>query len=142
MISGIMYTYQRTWSLKGQLMKPKGFLILKAIIAMMDGLVLVLIPASFMDMISVSLSPAGLFCGRLLGACLTGIGFICWHFRNGTQKELRGLLLGLFITDFFGFVITLKAQVDGMMNSYGWILVAVWFLLALGLGYFRFLRRK
>lgn len=58
------------------------------------------------------------------------------------KKELRGLLLGLFITDIFGFVITLKAQVDGMMNPYGWILVAVWFLLALGLGYLRFFMKK
>ena len=123
-------------------MKSKGFLLLKAIIAMMDGLILVLIPASFMNMISVTLSPSGLFCARLLGACLAGIGFICWHYRNSTQKELRGLLLGLFIIDIFGFVITLKAQVDGMMNPYGWILVTVWFLLALGLGYLRFFMKK
>ena len=45
----------------------------------------------------------------------------------------------LFTGDPIGFIVALIGQLGGVMNGLGWITVAIWLFLALGLGYFRFL---
>jgi hypothetical protein len=51
-------------------------------------------------------------------------------------------MLGLFVVSGVGFVIALLAQLDGVVNSLGWTTVAIYLLLALGFGYFRFIKTK
>ena len=77
---------------------------------------------------------------RFFGALLIGIGLILWLSRNADWNILKVVTLSLFIADTIGFIVALVAQLAGVMNSLGWIIVAIWLLLALGLGYFRFLK--
>ena len=75
---------------------------------------------------------------RLLGAMLIGIGLICWFEKNADVGALRSIILALLVADVLGFLVTLMGQLSGLMNALGWIMVVLWFLLALGFGYFRF----
>jgi hypothetical protein len=47
----------------------------------------------------------------------------------------------MFIGDAIGFVVALIAQLGGVENELGWSTVAIYLLLAVGFGYFRFAKR-
>jgi hypothetical protein len=121
-------------------MKLSSFLVVKAIISLAFGIAFVLVPAAVMSWYGVTLDPFGIFMARFVGACLIGIGLICWLDRSADHDALQGITLALFIGDTIGFIIALLGQLSGLMNALGWVIVAIWLLLALGLGYFRFLK--
>ncbi len=121
-------------------MKISSFLMLKAIISLVFGIGFVVIPAVVWSIYGVTLDPAGIIMTRFFGACLLGIGLICWVTRNAEFNTLKGITFSLCIADTIGFIIALSAVLSGIINMLGWFNVAIWFLLALGLGYFRFLK--
>ena len=120
-----------------------AFLTIKAVIAFIFGTGALLAPAQLVSVYGVALDPFGAIMSRLLGAVLLGIGFICWYTRNAAYSDLRqGILLSLFIADVLGFIVDLLTQIAGVENALGWVNVAIWFTLALGLGYFRFIKTE
>lgn len=122
-------------------MKLGTFLTIKAAISFIFGTSSLLAPAQLLSMYGVALDPFGVNISRLLGVTLLGIGFICWFTRNAAYSELRqGILLSLFIADTLGFIVDLLSQLSGVESGLGWMNVAIWFFLALGLGYFRFIQ--
>ena len=121
-------------------MKLSRFLVVKAVISLVFGIVFALIPAAAMSWYGITLDPGGILMARFFGACLIGIGLICWLDRNADPQALQGITLALFIGDTVGFIAALLGQLSGLMNALGWVNVVIWLLLALGLGYFRFLK--
>jgi hypothetical protein len=121
-------------------MKLSNFLVVKAIISLAFGIALALVPAVVMSWYGVTLDPAGVLMARFVGACLIGIGLICWFDRSAEHDALQGITLALFVGDAVGFIVALLGQLSGLMNALGWVIVTIWLLLALGLGYFRFLK--
>ena len=121
-------------------MKLSHFLSVKAIISLLFGVILVAVPVAFMSVFGVVLDPAGSVMARLLGAMLVAVGLICWAERSKEPNQLKGITFSLFVGDSIGLVILLMAQLAGMFNALGWVNVALWLLLVLGLGYFRFVQ--
>lgn len=123
-------------------MKLKPFFIVKAVISFVDGLALMFIPTMYMSWIGVTIQYEGVIGAQFFGAMLIGIGLICWFSREGKKETVGGVLLSLFVADLIGFILSLRIQLAGQMNSLGWVVVAVWFILFLGLGYFRFFYKE
>jgi len=121
-------------------MKLSNFLVVKAVISLAFGIAFALVPAAMMSLYGVTLDLGGAFMARFLGACLIGIGLICWLDRNADPQVLQGITLALCIGDTVGFIVALLGQLSGLTNALGWVNVVIWLLLALGLGYFRFLK--
>ena len=121
-------------------MKLSLFLIIKAVISLFFGILLAVIPAQLMAIYGSTLDPSGVLMARLVGALLIGIGLLCWLSRSKTTDSLQDILLSLFIADALGFIVVLMGQLSGLMGALGWIIVLIWLLLALGLGYFRFMK--
>jgi hypothetical protein len=121
-------------------MKISSFFVVKAIICFIFGIGSLLIPTIMWPIYGVTLDPNGLLMTRFLAALLIGIGLILWIYRNEEPSTLKGITLSLFIADTIGFIVALTGQLSGVMNTLGWIVVAIWLLLALGLGYFRFIK--
>jgi hypothetical protein len=121
-------------------MKLSSFLVVKAIISLVFGIAFVLIPAVMMPLYGTTLDAVGILMTRFLGACLIGIGLVCWFDRNADPQALQGITLALCIGDTVGFIVALLGQLSGLLNALGWVNVVIWLLLALGLGYFRFLK--
>lgn len=119
-------------------MKLNNFLALKAIVSSVFGVIFVLVPAAAMSFFGATLDPGGLLMTRVVGACLIGIGLICWLDRNAAHDALKGITLALFVGDSVGFLVILAGQITGLMNVLGWTIVAIWLIFAVGLGYFRF----
>lgn len=123
-------------------MKLSSLLLAKAIISIVAGLALLLLPSAFMGLAGVTLDASGVVMARMVGALLVGIAVICWFARNADPSVGReALVLGLFVADTLGFVVILLAQFAGLMTAFGWVFVLLWLLLAAGLGYFRFLAK-
>ena len=123
-------------------MKLSSLLLFKAIVSVVSGLALLLLPSAFMGLAGVTLDASGVVMARLVGALLVGIAVICWSARNADPSVGReALVLGLFVADTLGFVVILLAQLAGLMTAFGWVFVLLWLLLAAGLGYLRFLAK-
>lgn len=117
------------------------FLLIKAIISLAFGIPFVLAPAALMSLYGITLDPVGTLMSRYFGATLIGIGLVCLLTRRATDpKALQGITLALFIGDTVGFIVGLLGQFEPTASPLGWVNVAIWLLLALGLGYFRFLK--
>lgn len=121
-------------------MKLSSFLVVKAVISLAFGIAFVLVPAAVMSLCGVTLNPDGILMARVVGACLIGIGLVCWFDRSADRNALQGITLAFFVGDTVAFIVTLLGKLSGLMNPLGWAIVAIWMFLALGLGYFRFLR--
>lgn len=118
------------------------FLKIKSVISVFFGLTMVFLTSFLMPIYGLSLDLEGTLMAQWSGACLTGIGIICWHSSYAVKSELRdGVLLSLFICDSIGFVVTLIGKLSGTGNALVWSVVGLWLVLALGLGYFRFINR-
>jgi hypothetical protein len=123
-------------------MKLPLFLVVKAIISAVCGLALLLFPGVLMSLAGVTLDASGTVMARLVGAFFVGVAVICWTARNAAPGVGReAFMLGLFVTDTLGFVVMLLAQLTGLMNAFGWVFVLLWFVMAAGLGYFRFVAK-
>ena len=122
-------------------MKLSLFLAIKAVISLFFGILLAVIPAQFMAILgTATLNPDGVLMARLVGALLIGIGLICWLSRNKPEDSLQDIVLSLFVADTLGFIVVLMGQMAGLTGALGWANVVLWLLLALGLGYFRFIK--
>ena len=122
-------------------MKLSNLMVIKAIICLALGIGMVLIPRPLLSFYDVTLGPGGILMTRLFGAALILLGLLLWFARNAAESEaLRAIVLAVFIGDAIGFIVALLGQLGGVANALGWINVALYLLLALGFGYFQFMK--
>ncbi|MBW8012258.1 MAG: hypothetical protein FVQ83_13645 [Chloroflexi bacterium] len=121
-------------------MKLNTLFTINAIVALLFGLGFVLMPDQVLDLYDVTLDDAGTYVANIFGAALLGFATMTWLARNSSASEARnGLMWGLFIEHTVGFVFSLMAQTNEIMNAMGWSIVAIYGLLALGYAYFLFM---
>lgn len=122
-------------------MKLKNMMIIKAVVCLLFGILFLLVPGPLMAFFGVTLDPGGIFVARLYGASLIGNLLLTWFSRNDPGSEaLRASVLGLFVYDAIGFIVALMAVLSGVMNTFGWAVVALYLFLTLGFGYFQFMK--
>ena len=101
----------------------------------------ILLPNWLLSLYGVELTQAGIVMTQLAGAAFLAFGTLAFLARSSESKEFRlGLALGLFVQDSVATIISIYGQVSGIFNILGWSTVAVYGLLALGYGYFRFVK--
>ncbi len=120
-------------------MKIKTLMVISAVITAVFGLAFVIIPERFLLLYGTP-DPAPLkYLGQLFGAALIAFAVLAWSARNSPDNEARkAIVLSLFIGDAIGFVAALIGQLGGAVNELGWSTVAIYFILAIGFGYFHF----
>ncbi|UCD37234.1 MAG: hypothetical protein JSW54_10410 [Fidelibacterota bacterium] len=122
-------------------MNLKNLLLVNAIVALFFGVVFVLLPEDALAQYGVKLMPkAGIFVARLFGATLLGVAIISWFARTMSADARSGVVLGFIVIDGVGFIVSLLAQIDGVVNELGWSTVVIYLLLGLGFIYFRFMK--
>lgn len=123
-------------------MKLCNLMATKAVIVVVFGIGFVLMPTTIMAFYGLTLSPGGAVMTQLFGASFILLGILLWFAKNASRSEvaLRAIVLAITIGDAIGFIVALLAQLSGMMNALGWVTVALYLLLALGFGYFQFVK--
>ena len=129
-------------------MKLSALMIVNAIVAAVFGLGFVFAPGQVASY--YSLEAGGLEVGgvlqivvQLFGAALLTFAILTWVARNAPDSDARrAILLALFMGNGVGFVIAFIGQLSGDVNALGWSTVAIYLLLAIGFGYFRFVAKE
>lgn len=122
-------------------MKLSTVFTANAVVTLLFGLGFTLVPATVLTLYGLTLSEGGLFVARLFGAALLGYAMLTWSARNTEESGARGaIVLGLFLGFAIGFIVSLAGQIAGVVNALGWSTVAIYLLLALGYGYFQFMK--
>ena len=115
--------------------------ILYAIVSAIFGLTFVFMPDKSLALYSIKLSPGGITITRLFGAALLEFALLSWFVRDLEESSTRkAIILALFIGEVIGFIVVLYGQLSGVVNALGWTTVAIYLLLAIGFGYFLFLK--
>jgi hypothetical protein len=122
-------------------MKLKTWMLVNTVVAGLFGLALVLVPGTLIATYGVTADAGVRYVGQQLGACFLGIAALCWFTKDAPASEtLTAIFQGLFLLNGVAFVVSLVAQLNGVMNAVGWSSVVIYLLL--GLGWTYFLRAK
>jgi hypothetical protein len=123
-------------------MKLSTLFVINAVISLVFGLAFVFAPAQTIALYgSDPVSGQFKYVAQLFGSALLVFSFVSWLARNSSESSARSaLVLSFFIGDAIGFVLALVNQIAGVVNALNWLTVAIYLLLALGFGYFQFLK--
>jgi hypothetical protein len=123
------------------LMKLNYLFIFNAIATVIFGIGSILMPQTLITLFGGSLTPAGTLMMRYGGAWLIGLGLLAWFARNAAESEARkAIILASLICYGIAFIVALLAQFNSVLNGFGWGTVALNLVLALGYGYFQFVK--
>ena len=125
-------------------MKLSTLMIINAVVAAAFGVAFVLVPSQVVSLYGIEdASEILIYVGRLLGAALIGFAVLTLSARNASDSDARrAIVLALLISDGIGFIVALMGQLAEVVNSLGWSTVAIYLLLALGWGYFQFVKQE
>jgi hypothetical protein len=120
-------------------MNTRTVLTIAAVVALIFALGLILMPASMGSLYGTGTSPNQLLLGRLFGSALLGFGLLNWMAKDMEYASLRPVLAGNLVGDLVGLIVTVMGTLGGVMNSMGWLSVAIYLVLVLGFGYLYFM---
>ena len=122
-------------------MKLNMFMTIVAVAAGLFGLGFIFSPEQILSFYGAAPNESANYMAQLFGAALLGIAVILWLCKDAEDSPVRqAILLGLFVVEGVGFVVTLITQLGGGINALGWSTVIMYLLFALGFGYFRFIK--
>ena len=122
-------------------MKLHTVMVINAIAGIVFGLGFILAPAQTLSFYGHAPTSILSYMAQLFGAALLSFGLLTWVARNCRDSDARrAILLALAVGYAIGFVLALIAQIRGVENLLGWSTVAIYLLLAVAFGYFRFAR--
>ncbi len=123
-------------------MKLSILFVINAIVTLIFGIALIVVPAATMSLYGITSEPGLNFTAQLFGATLITIGVLTGvAARNTTASDaLQAIVVALLVGNAISFIVALIGQLAGVMNAVGWIIVAIHLLLTLGYAYFQFLR--
>lgn len=118
-------------------MKLRSLMIIKAIVCIVLGIPILLVPELFYSIFGLALTPAGTFTAREYGASLIGNFLLTWFARD-VQDPLsrKAILLGMTFYNAIGFIATLVVVFSGVANFFGWGPVVLYLFFTVGFGYF------
>jgi hypothetical protein len=118
-------------------MTLKNWMSAKSVICLLFGLGFVFIPETLASFFDMSINDSGVLVTRFFGQAFILLGLLLWFSRNTSEQATqRAFSISVLIGDTIGFAIAIMAQISGAMNALGWLIVAVYLVLALGFGYF------
>jgi hypothetical protein len=124
-------------------MKLKYLFIFNAFATIIFGIGSVLMPQTLVTLFGSTLNPAGVLMMQYGGVWLIGLGLLAWLARNASDSEARkAVILAFMVCYGVAFVVALLAQLNAVLNAFGWGTVGLNLVLALGYGYFQFAKPR
>jgi hypothetical protein len=123
-------------------MKLSWVLVANAIVVGLYGVVAVLAPGPLYDLYGGESDIGSRFLTQISGAALIGEAILRWGLRDVTPGRTRDVLMtALFVEYALALIASLMAQLGGVTNVLGWMIVGLVGAFALAYGYFRFVDR-
>lgn len=96
-----------------------------------------LIPGTFYAFYGGELSDFGKKAAQLQGAAYLGFAMLLFFARKAADaKGRKAIVIGLLVHFIIGFIVSLRGQLAGIGNAWGWSTVVIFGLLSLGYLYF------
>lgn len=122
-------------------MKTSTLLVIYAAISLIFGIGFLFSPNLILSMYGLELDALGIFLARILGAAMLALAFLTWSTRNiGPSEARNAIVLSIFVFESLGFVLSLIAQLAGILGVMGWSFVILFLIFAVALGYARFFK--
>ena len=114
-------------------MKVFIFYWIKALIVLVAGALMLLLPSVFASWFDVSLGEGGVLLEQLAGVMLIGIAFICFYAsRSESSLTIRNMMFSIAIMDTLGFLVLLFGLIGAVLGAAGVVLVLLWGVFAVG----------
>jgi hypothetical protein len=111
-------------------------LTITAVIGALYGVVTLLTPAAYLQMLGLDPNPSAILQARYFGAAVLGAGLMLGMARKAQEPVVqRALSLGNFVVVTGSAVVTVIGLSSGLLNAVGWGFLASEVLLAIGYGY-------
>lgn len=118
-------------------------LTITAIIGLLYGVVTLLTPAAYLQMLGLDPNPSAILQARYFGAAVLGAGLMLGMARKAQEPTVqRALSLGNFIVVSGSAVVTVIGLSSGLLSAVGWGFLASEVALAVGYGYVFFTLRQ
>ncbi len=120
-------------------MKLSNLMVLNAVIALLFGIGLVLLPSTVLSIYGVTPGPAVNLAAQLFGVELIHVGVFCWLARNVADRPAqRAFILASLTSNVLGVIVSVMGTLAGVFNAVGWSAVGIYVILGLGYVYFQF----
>jgi hypothetical protein len=121
-------------------MKLRNLFLLNTAVALLFALGFLLMPAVLLDLFGFVDNAGTKLIGQFLGVELLAGGLVTLFTRDSSDHNTRQTItLANLIATVVGVIVSLGGVLSGAVNELGWVIVAVYLLLALGFGYFQFI---
>jgi hypothetical protein len=118
-------------------MKLNTLFFVTGILGLFFGLLTLLIPGGFSNFYGGELTDAGKFDTQLLGAAYIGVALLLFLATKAKEAKARmAIVTGMLAHFIIGFIVSLRWQILGTVNVWGWSTIAIFGLLSLGYLYF------
>jgi len=121
-------------------MKTKHLYLVTAIVSLVFALALLLMPTVMLSLFGVT-NPArsSTVLAQLIAVELTVSGVILLMLREVMDLKVRTALnIGNMVAGVLGVVVTLNATLTGTFGWFGYVIAAIYALIAVAFGYFQF----
>lgn len=118
-------------------MKLNTLFIITGILGLFFGLLTLLVPGGFSEFYGGALTDAGKFDTQLQGAAYLGFAFLLFFVVKAKEAAARkAVVIGSIVHFALGLIVSLKWQLAGTVNVWGWSTIIIFALLLLGYLYF------
>jgi len=122
-------------------MKLRHLFTVNLFIAAFFGLSCSLFPVWVLGTYGLQAGAAAIWTTRLVGGSICGFATLMWFGRASEHRGARrAIALALLVQDAVGLLASLELQLGGGVSAMSWSSPILYALLALGYGYFLFLR--
>ena len=121
-------------------MKLSQWMGAKAVIVAVFGIGFVLVPVFMGSVYGMKVDAVAALMARLFGAAFILEAIVLWFAKGGaiSEKPVRGLVIGVVVSNAIGFIVCLLATLAGVWNALGWLSVALYLVFGLAFAYFLF----
>ena len=117
-------------------MNYKALMIIKCLVCIGFGPILLFLPEQILTLLGASFCAGAAITAREYGAVLIGNACLTWLARGADYSRIRtAIIFYLFIYDGIALVAMLILQFQGIMNSLGWGVVAIYLFFTITFGY-------
>lgn len=118
-------------------MRFRTFLIINAILAVIIGALLVLIPSILIRYFGLAPDSGMDVDGALFGSMLILMGLVAWFSRDVTDAKAQMALVEAYtIASLISLVVSVVALVNHTFNAVGWVVVALYAIATVVYGYY------
>lgn len=120
-------------------MRLSWLLVANAFVVGLFGVVALLLPGPLYDSFGGTSDVGSQFVVQILGAALIGEALLRFFVRDIEPGRIRNVMTSAFLGEYLlAVVAAVQAQLGGVTNAIGWVIVALFSVFALGYAYFRF----